>query len=146
MTTTSERQFGPEFPANCPPSTVTDAKGTIYRLVKKTPPDASDFQTHAELGLAPTAEPCDRCGLSVYAIQSDAVAMFLRVAERYGVDGTRIGRFVARLCLTAEHGRLLSTPNRTFHDSHHTWWPYSGADRLSSCDQIVEDASNALGT
>ena len=82
----------------------------------------------------------------MYADPRDAVAMYQEVVYRYGRDGTRIGRLVARLLLTPIHGQILATPNQRRHDSHHTWWPYSDTDRLSSLDQIVEDASNALGT
>ena len=146
MATATASQFGPEFPPNCPPPSATSANATVYRLVRRQPPDATDFQTHAELDLAPRADPCDRCGLSVYADPNDAVAKYQEVVNRYGPEGTKIGRLVARLLLTPIHGQFLATPNQRVHDSHHTWWPYCGADRLSSFDQIVEDASNALGT
>lgn len=146
MTAIPQQQFDPGYPANCPPPEAEDANGTVYRLVHQQPPDPTDFRTHAELKLAPRADPCERCGLSVYARETDAVAKYLEVVGRFGKEGTKIGRLVAQLVLNPSHGRILATPNQRTHDSHHTWWPYSGSDRLSCFDQIVEDASHALGT
>lgn len=144
MDTTPPNSFDVHFPPNCPPESADDASGIVYRLVSNQPPTPEDFSTHAERRAAPNADPCDRCGLSVYRVQQDAINQYRLIVSRHGVNGTRIGKLVARLALESRHGRLMPTPNKHLRDSHHTWWPFSGTDRLSSFEEIVEDASHAV--
>jgi|SRR5665213_1243541 len=137
MSRTDKHAFGAHFPPNCPPASAVECGGIVYRLVSGKTPTIDDFLTHAELGLAPRADACDRCGLSVYENRGDAIALYQRVVARFGPQGTRIGNLVARLELTAAHGRQLATPNQRTPDSHCTWWPFADVDRVSSFDQIV---------
>lgn len=48
---------------SCPPPDAQPLGRSIYRFVKD-PPKPSDWQTHAELGNSPGADPCERCGYS----------------------------------------------------------------------------------
>jgi hypothetical protein len=125
------------FPTELPTQGGSDCGGVFYRLVKSDPPRIEDFLSHAEMGKAPNADACDRCGLSIYSKHGDANALYQRVVSRHGKEGTSIGRLVARLKLSPVHGRQLATPNKKVNDSHTTWWPYLETNRLSSFDAIV---------
>jgi len=131
------------LPPGCPPSDARAAEGTMYRLVGSDPPTSVDFLTHAELAKALKANPCSRCGLSVFSSLGDVIKLYARVASQYGPESTGIGHLVARLELEPMHGKMLADSNKS---THHNWWPYDGVNRLSTFKEIVEDARDALET
>lgn len=87
----------------------------VYRIVKTNPPTVDDFQTHAQLGIAPNVDYCRRCALSLYDSYSKAMHR-LNLAPR-------LGRHIAQAKLTPDHG-LISPVNKA---GHMDWWAYRGA-------------------
>jgi len=98
--------------------------GTVYRFVEVDPPADGDFLSHYERGLAPTAEPCLRCGLSVFLALEVAVARLRELRERF--PGRKFGDSIAEGKLDPSHGEIMQTGRDR---EHHTWWPYDGIDR-----------------
>lgn len=112
--------FPSDWPEDCPPANAPDADGDIYRLVRRNPPSDTDFLTFHELGKAPKAPPCLRCGLSVLPT--------LRDAQHQRALFPRLGAHIAAARLTHSHGKLLHTPSQN-NEAHTTWWPYMGLQR-----------------
>lgn len=137
-------RFADHFPNDCPPADAANPSGErFFRLVSSNPPNADDFRSLTELGRPSPKEPCKSCGLSIHREPGDAAAQFLTIARRYGLSGTRVGRFVAQIELCARDGVVQPTESRVS-PSHHTWWPYEDADRRGTFRKVVEDAGNAL--
>jgi hypothetical protein len=91
--------------------------GRIWRLVDHDPPTNADFRTHMELGKAPNADACLRCGLSVQPTEEDA---------RHLLElQPRLGKFVAFADLDPQRGVI----KQTLKAPHHTWWPDERAPR-----------------
>lgn len=80
--------FPMDWPEGCPPDAAGTAGGRVFRIVRANPCCEADFASHHETGKMPTAPACQRCGLSVYGDQSDAV----HTARKY----PKIGRLIAR--------------------------------------------------
>ena len=120
--------FPEDWPAGCPSDDTPPADLTVYRIVKNNPPTAVDFLSHHETGRLPKADPCLRCGLSVFIIPDDA-AHQRRLMPR-------LGRFIAMGILTAEYGKARPTPGQQ--PSHTTWWPFAGVDRVSPFTVVPE--------
>ena len=108
-----------DWPDGCPPADAADANAVVYYVVKETPCIPGDFLSQAERGRAKGADPCCRCGLSVWTDEADA----RHLAELH----PRLGTLIAQSQLQPEHGKLKKTfnPKR----SHHTWWPPDGFPR-----------------
>lgn len=106
--------FDQQLPDNCPPQSATAREQAAYRIVKNESPSAADFKTHAELGLAASAEQCRRSSLSIFAT-------FRQAAHRKNLTPT-LGSHVAHATLTPAHG-LISSQNLV---GHMEWWAYSG--------------------
>jgi hypothetical protein len=92
--------------------------------VEGNPPASGDFLSHFEKGLAAKAEPCLRCGLSVFLAVEVAVARLQELRERF--PGRKFGDHVAEGRLDPSHGKIMQTGRDR---EHHTWWPYEGIDR-----------------
>jgi hypothetical protein len=111
------------FPPDCPPITASDAGGIVFRFVMHNPIDPQDFLSHHELGLAPKAQPCRRCGLSVYLNLGAARKKLRELRDR---SPERFGSHIAEGSLNASHGKIKqggADPD------HHEWWPYEGVAR-----------------
>lgn len=106
--------FDQPLPDGCPPSSATSRVQHAYRIVKTDPATTSDFQTHAQLGLAPRADHCRRSALSIFASYRQAF-------HRRNLTPT-LGAHVAYLALTAAHG-VTSLPNGA---GHMDWWAFAG--------------------
>jgi hypothetical protein len=93
-------------------------------MVCKTIPCVSaDFLTQAERNRAIDATSegaCTRHGLSVFSTYASC--------EHQQRAFSRLGRYIVRARLSAEHGMLAETPS-TRNPRHHTWWPYLGVQR-----------------
>ena len=122
--------FPDDWPADCPSEDTPVANLTVFRIVKHRPPTATDLLSHHETGRLPKADPCLRCGLSVFIIAEDAAHQRKLMP--------RLGEFIARGTLTAEHGKARLTPGQQ--PSHTTWWPYIGVDRASLFAVIQESS------
>lgn len=61
-----------ESPDACPPASATSREQPAYRIVQDNPPSKADFKTHAELGLALSADECRRASLSIFATYRQA--------------------------------------------------------------------------
>ena len=120
--------FPEDWPAGCPSADTPSANLTVYRIVKNSPPTAVNFQSHHETGQLPKADPCLRCGLSVFIIPDDAGHQRKLMP--------RLGRFIAMVTLVAEHGKARLTPG--LQPSHTTWWPFVGVDRVSPFTVVQE--------
>lgn len=70
----------------------------------------SDFSSYRELGKAPMADPCKRCGLSVFRTLVDA--------KRCSDIFPYLGRWVATGVLGTQDGHIKPTGSH----GHHTWW------------------------
>ena len=121
--------FPAYYPQNCPPFASEPANGEVFRLVRNSPPEREDFQTHFETGKLPFAEPCLRCGLSVFTNLSDVIHQ----RTIYPMLGT----FVAKGQLTTTDGVTMLTKGRF--PSHTTWWPFERIDRARSF-RVVEES------
>lgn len=106
--------FDQPLPDNCPPQSATARQQAAYRIVKDESPSAADFKTHAELGLAPSADQCRRSSLSIFAT-------FRQAAHRQNLTPT-LGAHIAHATLTPAHG-LISPQNSV---GHMEWWAHSG--------------------
>jgi hypothetical protein len=114
-------EFPSDWPDDCPPADAVDAEGCVYRIVKHDVPKDEDFQSHHETGRLRNAHPCLRCGLSVFRDIQDAIHQKQLFPK--------LGEWIARGALKAEHGMTKVTPTRL--PTHTTWWPYSGVQRKS---------------
>ena len=113
-------RFPSSFPENCPYEGANPAEQVVYRIVKNSPkPEQSDFWTHAECHKLPKADPCLRCGLSV----------FLKIEDAYHQRDALpfLGDHIAKGELRPEHGKTLLTKGKQ--PSHTTWWVYEGVNR-----------------
>ncbi len=120
--------FPQDWPNGCPATDVPGADGIVYRIVKVSPPTATDMLSHHESGRLPTANPCLRCGLSVFGILEDA--------RNQRQLMPKLGGWIARGTLTPTHGKAHRTPGQQ--PSHTTWWPYEGVDRAAIFSVIPE--------
>jgi hypothetical protein len=119
-----EHVFPDYFPSDCPPKGAAECGGAVYRFVAGDPPASGDFLSHYERGLAPKADPCLRCGLSVFMAVEVAVARLKELRERF--PGRKFGNHVAEGNLDSSHGKIMQTGRDR---EHQTWWPYEGIDR-----------------
>lgn len=108
--------YPPDWPPGCPPSSAPPASGEVFRIVYA-PPAPEDFQTYAELGLAPAAPPCKRLSLSVFSTRVAACHQ----AGKY----PRLGNHVARGTLHPGLGHLSPASNT----GHQEWWAPARVDR-----------------
>jgi hypothetical protein len=104
------------------------ASGTVYRVVKHSPTQEADFQSHRELNRAPNADPCLRSGLSVFCKKEEAAHM-RRVFPK-------IGDYIAVGELVPHHGVTKLTQGKQ--PTHTTWWPCLGIDR-AAVFAVIED-------
>ena len=106
------KKFDQELPADCPPENALPRDQTSFRIVETSPPTAADFKTHAQIGRAKNADPCQRNALSIYATYKDA---------QHRLDmSPYLGKFIARAALSPSHW-LIGTPNRS---GHMSWWAF----------------------
>ena len=123
-------RFPEDWPAGCPSDDTSAANLTVFRLVKNSPAIPDDFLSHHETGRLPKADPCLRCGLSVFIIAEDA--------QHQRKLMPRLGKYIALGTLAAEHGKARLTPGQQ--PSHTTWWPFIGVDRVSLFAVIQESS------
>jgi len=119
--------FPQGFPDGCPPADAEDASGVVHRIVIQSPPGADDFRTYEEMGIT-HGQPCKRRGLSTYRKKEDAI-------HQQGLY-PRLGRYIAAGELNATHGKV-DVP-RSPRNSHVTWWPYDGVDRVAPFRIVFE--------
>lgn len=111
--------FAQDWPFGCPSADTADAAGDVFRIVKGNPVTAEDMQSHHETGKLPKADPCLRCGLSVFRESEDSLNQQRLLPK--------LGNRVAKALLGATHGKAYSTKGQQ--PTHTTWWPYEGVDR-----------------
>ncbi len=121
--------FPANWPADCPPADAVDAHGDVFRIVKHEPPKAEDLATHMETGRLPKAPACLRCGLSVFIEIRDAIHQRQLLPK--------LGSFVAKATLAAQHGKTRLTEGRQ--PSHTTWWAYEGVNRAGLFSVVDEE-------
>lgn len=93
----------------------------MFRISKEKPVTAACMKSHYETGKLPKADPCLRCGLSVFREIEDAI-------NQQGLM-PKLGNKIAKAELLAEHGKAVPTKGQQ--PSHTTWWPCDGVDRAS---------------
>jgi hypothetical protein len=108
------QNFDQPLPDACPPQSATAREQVSYRIVSTEPPCAADFKTHAELGLALSADQCRRSSLSIFAT-------FRQAAHRRSLT-PKLGAHIAHANLSPAHG-LISPQNAA---GHMDWWAYCG--------------------
>jgi hypothetical protein len=100
------------LPEGCPTEAVNEFEGVANRVVKTDPPTHSDLLTYLEMNSTPTADPCKRGAISLFAALDQA-------QHRLDIS-PYLGKYVASIRLTTSHGRCTS-PNKF---GHMSWWPY----------------------
>lgn len=113
--------FPTDWPIGCPSGDTPDADGEVFRIVKYSPPSGEDMLSHHETGRLPRADPCLRCGLSVFRLLEDALNQQKLLPK--------LGKRIARGTLTARHGKADFTKSQQ--PSHTTWWVYVGVERAA---------------
>ena len=121
-------KFPTNWPANCPDATTPDAGGGVFRIVKDDPVSPEDMQSHFESNKLPKADPCLRCGLSVFRDLEDALNQQKLLPK--------LGNRIAEAILNAVHGKACLTKGQQ--PTHTTWWPYDGVDR-AGIFQVVRE-------
>lgn len=114
-----EARFAPYFPDDCPPDSAQPAAGVAYRCIQGASVVEEDLQDHVQKNLRPDAPLCLRCAISVFRS--------FRGASHARKKWPRIGRFIARAELAAEHGKC-DAPDK---NDHLNWWPYVDVDRVA---------------
>lgn len=113
--------FPQDWPFGCPPADTPDAAGDVFRIVKGNPVTPEDMQSHYETGRLPKADPCLRCGLSVFRELEDALNQQKLLPK--------LGNRIAKAPLEAAHGKACLTKGQQ--PTHTTWWSYEGVDRAA---------------
>lgn len=122
--------FPNDWPSGCPSADVPDAAGGVFRIVKGNPVTEKDMLSHHEIGRLPNADPCLRCGLSVFREVEDALNQQKLMP--------RLGNKIAKALLEAAHGKACFTKGQQ--PTHTTWWPYLGVSRATSFVVVQEVA------
>lgn len=112
-------KFPDYFPSCCPPENAIDANGAVFRVVKNEDLTSDDFLSHHELETAITANPCSRCGVSVF--NSFQKALHLQRMR------PTLGNAIAEGNLNPSAGKMLLT----IKSGHIDWWSYDGVERQS---------------
>lgn len=123
--------FPDDWPDGCPGVNVPEAEGVLFRIVKGDPPTPDDLRSHHETGRLPRADPCLRCGLSVFRELADA--------QNQRSLMPRLGGWVATGTLRAVHGKACLTPGSQ--PTHTTWWPHVGVDRVALFTVVVGEVT-----
>lgn len=113
--------FPTDWPVGCPSADTHDVEGDVFRIVKNNPVSETDMLTHHETGKLPRADPCMRCGLSLFRDLDDALNQ-LRLLPK-------LGKKIAKAKLEAIHGKACLTKGQQ--PTHTTWWPYESVDRAA---------------
>lgn len=111
--------FPETWPQGCPSNDTPPAEVEIFRIVRHDPVLPTDFQSHLETGRLPQADPCLRCGLSVFRLIEDAWNQQKLLPN--------LGKRIARANLNPEHGKACLTKGQQ--PTHTTWWPYRDVNR-----------------
>lgn len=93
--------FPKDWPPGCPAADTPDAEGDVFRIVKDNPVTAADMLSHHETGKLPKADPCLRCGLSVFRLVQDALNQQQLLPK--------LGKRIAKALLEAAHGKACLT-------------------------------------
>lgn len=118
--------FDMKLPDGCPADDAGEFDGVAFRVVKTNPPTDIDLLTHLEKQLAPSAPPCKRASISLFAR--------LEQAQHLADMRPHLGTFVSSITLTAAHGRV-GAANAS---GHIDWWPYEGMRRLADLAVIEQ--------
>jgi hypothetical protein len=113
------------FPDGCPSSSMQDALGDVYRIVKANPFADADFHSHHEMGTGFSADPCTRCAVSVFSSLESA-----RHRQRLS---PHLGAFISKGNLRPAHGKA-GDANKAGHIS---WWPYISTARPSCFEEAI---------
>lgn len=122
-------KFPSDWPPDCPPDDGVDAHGDVFRIVDNDPPGPVDLASHFETGKLRKAPACLRCGLSVFREIRDAIHQRLLLPK--------LGRWIAKGTLIAEHGKTKLTEGRQ--PTHTPWWAYDGVERAALFATVQQD-------
>jgi len=122
--------FPKDWPFGCPSADTPDAVGDVFRIAKANSVSAGDMRSHHETGKLPRADPCLRCGLSVFRVLEDALNQQKLLPK--------LGNRIAKALLEAAFGKACLTKGQQ--PTHTTWWPYEGVDRAAPFIVVQEVA------
>lgn len=111
-------EFASFYPKACPPIEAEKPNCFVYRVIKNSYPQESDFIPYfLEFPNRDwKGKECIACGLSVFLKEEDAQ----RIIDVN--NGTRVWK-VVKAFIDTNTGRFLQTPREG--NSHCTWWVYS---------------------
>ena len=122
--------FPNDWPSGCPSANTPDAVGKVFRVVKGDPVGGEDMLSHHETGKLPKADPCLRCGLSVFRELDDALNQQKLLPK--------LGNRIATAMLQTAHGKAFLTKGQQ--PTHTTWWSYEGVQRAALFTVVLEVA------
>lgn len=123
-----------DYPEDCPPAGCSEADLTVYRFVKRNPPEPGDFAKPIAQGRFQQQPPppdklCVAHALSVFADPAD-------IGTARAIVPVFRRRLVAQGHIGAGDGLVLHSPAKTG-TSHHSWWVPEGVDPFVSF-QVVD--------
>lgn len=107
--------YNQKLPEACPPTSASSREQRAYRILKAAGATLDDLKSHAELGTAVTADPCRRCGVSIFATY--------RQAQHRLAVSPHLGTAVGFAILTPGHGAISPAHHQS---GHMDWWPFEG--------------------
>jgi hypothetical protein len=113
----------------CPPSDAIPGPKLLFRLVKTSRFDDTDFKTTYEEGTFPKADLCRRCSISTLS-SFDAAQELRRLIPNLA------SRLIAHGVVPDGAGLVMHTPSRGAPD-HWSWWP-AAAIRRESFFELAE--------
>ena len=122
--------YAEQLPADCPPPSATEMAGeVVYRLVSSRPPSSRDFLSQRALfpNKSFHTDECRARAHSVFVSQTDCGALTKLPAHR--------SKFIARLTLLANAGKLMQTGRQA---SHLSWWRFAAFDPLAHCEVLEQ--------
>jgi hypothetical protein len=111
--TAAPREWPSYFPDDCPDSEASPFIGPIFCFVGGDP--EVDYKTMWERKIAKTAHDCARVALPCYISLKE-------IQETRDIMQGRWGDYkIARADLSAEHGKIRSTPSKKYPRHHSAW-------------------------
>jgi hypothetical protein len=111
---------------DCPPSDAFSAQGSIFKVVKKYPPDSKEFDSDVERQAKGADDKNCQCwGCSVW-VDQDGIDTALGLFQFWKK------RHIVVAAVNSSDGVIKHTPSN-IQPRHHTFWKAFGVDLASRC-------------